>query len=193
MTGSRRFGKRRILVVAAAAACLSVVSAGMLALPAFAETAAAKTARATPLVKGTPCTITAKACVDLESERAWLIDDGKVFKGPVDVSSGGKGEETPTGHSLRVYRKELDHKSTESRKPDGTPADMPYSVFFEDGGIAFHGGDPDRASAGCIHLEPSDAKIWYEHLQIGDQVQVVRASEEYAARDGDKDSDEALQ
>lgn len=192
MAGSRRFGKRRIIVVATAAVCLSAVSAGMLAMPAFAETAAAKTARATALVKNTPCTITARACVDLESERAWLIDGGEVFKGPVDISSGGRGEETPTGHSLRVYRKEIDHKSTESRKPDGTPADMPYSVFFEDGGIAFHGGDPERASAGCIHLEPSDAKIWYEHLQIGDQVQVVKASEEYKAREGDDDND-ALQ
>jgi hypothetical protein len=173
--------------VLAAATCFSA----LLAVPAFAETAAAKTARATPLVKGTPCTITAKACVDLESSHAWLFEGGKVVKGPVDISSGGKGKETPTGHSLRVYRKELDHKSTESRQPDGSPSDMPWSVFFEDGGIAFHGGDPERASAGCIHLEPSDAKIWYDHLQIGDQVQVVNASEEHAARDGDRD-DETL-
>jgi hypothetical protein len=192
MTDGRRFGKRRIVVVATAAACLSVVSAGILAVPAFAETVAAKTARSTPLVDGTPCTITARACVDLESSRAWLIDDGKIFKGPVDVSSGGKGKETPTGHSLRVYRKEQDHKSTESRQPNGQPSDMPWSVFFEDGGIAFHGGDPERASAGCIHLEPSDAKIWYDHLQIGDQVQVVYASEEYKAHNHDGDDDEAL-
>lgn len=193
MAESRRLGKRRIIVVATTAVCLSAVSAGLLAVPAFAaETAAAKLARATPLVEGTPCTITAKACVDLESDRAWLIDGGKVFKGPVDVSTGGKGEETPTGHSLRVYRKEPDHKSNESRKPDGTPADMPWSVFFEDGGIAFHGGDPERASAGCVHLEPSDAKIWYDHLQIGDQVQVVNASEEYKAHKLDRDSDDAL-
>ena len=190
MTGNRRFGRRRIIVVATAAVCLSVVSAGTWAVPAFAETLAAKTARATPLVKGTPCTITAKACVDLESSRAWLFENGRVFTGPVDISSGGKGKETPTGHSLRVYRKELDHKSGESRQADGSPSDMPWSVFFEDGGIAFHGGDPERASAGCIHLEPSDAKIWYEHLQVGDQVQVVKASEEYAARGDDRDSDD---
>jgi hypothetical protein len=192
MADSRRFGRQRIIVVAGAAACLTAVSAGMTAVPAFAETVAAKTARATPLVEGTPCTVTAKACVDLESDRAWLVDGGKIFKGPVDISSGGKGEETPTGHSLRVYRKEPDHKSTESRAPNGQPADMPWSVFFEDGGIAFHGGDPDRASAGCIHLEPSDAKIWYDHLQIGDQVQVVNASEEYKAHKIDRDSEDAL-
>ncbi|HTF54320.1 MAG TPA: L,D-transpeptidase, partial [Pseudonocardia sp.] len=78
------------------------------------------------------------------------------------------------------------------------PSPMPYSVFFADGGIAFHGGDPDRSSAGCIHLDPTkDAQAWFDYLQIGDQVQVVRASEERKARagkadtssDGAKDSD----
>ena len=59
---------------------------------------------------------------------------------------------------------------------------MPWSVFFEDGGIAFHSGSPSRSSAGCIHLEPADAEAWFNYLQIGDQVQVVRAAEEVAAR-----------
>jgi len=55
-------------------------------------------------------------------------------------------------------------------------------VFFEDGGIAFHSGSPNRSSAGCIHLEPADAEAWFNYLQIGDQVQVVKAAEELAAR-----------
>jgi hypothetical protein len=59
---------------------------------------------------------------------------------------------------------------------------MPWSVFFEDGGIAFHGGSPNRSSAGCIHLATADAKAWFEYLQIGDQVQVVHGSRELAAR-----------
>ena len=59
---------------------------------------------------------------------------------------------------------------------------MPWSVFFEDGGIAFHSGSPSRSSAGCIHLEPADAEAWFNYLQIGDQVQVVKAAEELAAR-----------
>jgi len=45
-------------------------------------------------------------------------------------------------------------------------------VFFEDGGIAFHSGSPNRSSGGCIHLEPVDAEAWFNYLQIGDQVQV---------------------
>ena len=62
---------------------------------------------------GTPCSAGARSCVDLESQQAWLIADGKVVRGPVKVSSGGAGKETPVGHSFRVYRKEKDHKSGE--------------------------------------------------------------------------------
>jgi lipoprotein-anchoring transpeptidase ErfK/SrfK len=104
------------------------------------------------------------------------------MRGPVKIASGGNGEETPVGHSLRVYRKEKDHLSQESRLANGQPAPMPWSVFFEDGGIAFHSGSPNRSSGGCIHLEPADAEAWFNYLQIGDQVQVVKAAEELAAR-----------
>jgi hypothetical protein len=137
-----------------------------------------------PLVAGTPCTATARACVDLESQRAWLLDHGGLVRGPVKISSGGNGKETPEGHSLRVYRKDKDHKSQESRLPNGQPAPMPWSVFFEDGGIAFHSGDPARSSGGCIHLAAADAQAWFNFLNVGDQVQVVRASKETAARAG---------
>ena len=75
-----------------------------------------------------------------------------------------------------------DHKSGEFRLANGDPAPMPWAVFFADGGIAFHAGDPSRSSAGCIRLPPADAQAWFEFLQVGDQVQVVKASEEYAAR-----------
>ena len=59
---------------------------------------------------------------------------------------------------------------------------MPWAVFFADGGIAFHAGDVNRPSSGCVRLPPAEAQAWFEFLQIGDQVQVVRASEEHAAR-----------
>jgi hypothetical protein len=146
------------------------------------EAPAATATRAQPLVVGTPCSVSAKACVDLDSQRAWLIQNGKVIRGPVKIASGGNGEETPVGHSLRVYRKDKDHVSEESRLPNGQPAPMPWSVFFEDGGIAFHSGSPSRSSGGCIHLEPVDAEAWFNYLQIGDQVQVVKAAAELAAR-----------
>jgi len=183
-------GRRRLTVLSGVVLGLSALAGAGLAGQAFAtESAAAAVAHRTPLVSGTPCTITAKSCVDLESQRAWLFKDGKILRGPVSISSGGNGQETPIGHSLRVYRKEKDHTSQESRLPNGQPSPMPNSVFFADGGIAFHGGDPDRSSAGCIHLDPKkDAQAWFDYLQIGDQVQVVRASEERKARAGKADT-----
>jgi hypothetical protein len=180
----RSNGGRRVAVLAAMG--VLVATSAVLAGQAFAdqpdESPAARAARAEPLVAGTPCSVSAKACVDLDSQRAWLIQDGTVLRGPVKIASGGNGRETPVGHSLRVYRKDKDHLSEESRLPNGQPAPMPWSVFFEDGGIAFHSGSRNRSSAGCIHLEPADAEGWFNYLQIGDQVQVVKASEEIVAR-----------
>ena len=163
-----------------------VAAGGVLGERALADTGepslAALTARSQPQVKGTPCSVSARACVDLDSQKAWLIDNGKVVRGPVAISSGGAGKETPVGHSFRVYRKESDHKSQEFKLPNGQPAPMPWSVFFADGGIAFHSGNPAVASAGCIHVPAAEAKAFFDHLQVNDQVQVVRASEEKAAR-----------
>ena len=47
-----------------------------------------------------------------------------------------------------------------------------------------HSGNPAHASAGCIHLAPADAEAWFDFLEVGDQVQVVKASDEKAARGG---------
>ena len=146
------------------------------------NSAVAKAAQAEPATPGTPCSVSARACVDLEKQIAWLIHDGKVTRGPMRISSGGKGEATPVGHSLRVYRKEVDYKSNESRLPNGQPAPMPFSVFFQDGGIAFHGGSPDRASGGCIHMEIDDAIATFNDLQMGDKVQTVLGSVEWNHR-----------
>jgi hypothetical protein len=132
-------------------------------------------------VAGTPCTATARACVDLTNHNAWLIQNGKVIRGPVPVSSGGDGAETPPG-TFHVLLKDKDHKSNEFKMPNGQDAPMPWSVFFEAGGIAFHSGDPAKASAGCIHLSPADAQAWFTNLQVGDEVQVQPAD------DGDDNS-----
>src|SRR6476661_215787 len=67
------------------------------------------------------------------------VHDGKVTRGPVAISHGGQGKETPTG-TFRVLWKDQNHKSAEFND-----APMPYSVFFADGGIAFHQGNPNNA------------------------------------------------
>ena len=141
-------------------------------------------AHAEPVAPGTPCSVSARACVDLETQRAWLIRDGKVTRGPVPVASGGAGKETPLGHSFRVYRKNKDHVSGEFNGPDGNPAPMPFSVFFADGGVAFHGGDRARASAGCVKLDLPEAEAFFNDLVVGDKVQVVNASTEEESRGG---------
>src|SRR5262245_18854523 len=60
-------------------------------------------------VEGTPCSPAARACVDLATYHAWLIKDGKVEHGPVGISQGGEGRETPRG-DFAVERKSKDHK-----------------------------------------------------------------------------------
>jgi hypothetical protein len=160
--------------LAGAAALVVAVGAGLLVVaPAFAETAAQAAARTAPVVAGTPCTSTASACVDVNKKQAWLIKDGKVLRGPVPIATGGAGKATPTGNVFRVYRKDKAHTTAEFKLPNGKPAPMPDSVFFEDGGIAFHAGDPKRASAGCVHLNLADAEAFYNFLQIGNHVQVM--------------------
>jgi hypothetical protein len=119
------------------------------------------------LVPGTPCVVTARACVDLTARRAWLITRGRVTGGPVPINIGGPGEETPVG-TFRVWWKDRNHFSAQQH---GTP--MPYSVFFKHG-VAFHGGSLQQASAGCVHLRLADAKRFYNTLRVGDLVQVAR-------------------
>ncbi len=50
---------------------------------------------------------------------------------------------------------------------------MPYAVFFDGNGRAFHQGSLDRRSAGCVRLGEADAKRFFEHLTPNDRVQIV--------------------
>jgi lipoprotein-anchoring transpeptidase ErfK/SrfK len=173
MSQHRRTGRRRLAALATAALAAAGGATLYVSSPAFAETAAQVAARTAPAVAGTPCTSAAAACVDVNKKQAWLIKDGKVMRGPVPIATGGPGKETPTGNVFRVYRKDKAHTTDEFKLPNGKPAPMPDSVFFEDGGIAFHSGDPKRASAGCVHLNAADATAFYNYLQIGNHVQVM--------------------
>ncbi|MHA6796712.1 L,D-transpeptidase [Pseudonocardia bannensis] len=119
-----------------------------------------------PMVEGTPCTAAARACVDVDAKKAWLIDDGQVVRGPVRMSPGGPGHETPRGN-FRVEWKNKNHRSAEFNN-----APMPFAVFFAEGGIAFHEGNLSTPSAGCVRLGTEDAGAFYDFLQIDDRVQV---------------------
>jgi lipoprotein-anchoring transpeptidase ErfK/SrfK len=118
------------------------------------------------LVLGTPCTATARACVDRDGRRAWLLDAGEVVRGPVLVQTGDDEDPTPLG-TFGVQWKAEQYTSREYL------TQMPYSVFFADGGIAFHEGRQDTPSAGCVKLLHDDAVAWFGHLAVGDEVQIT--------------------
>ena len=141
---------------------LAVTLVGTLFGTATAATAAPATAAAAAKV---PCAPTARACVRLSTNQAWLLRGGKVVSGPVPISHGRTGFLTPAG-SFRVTFKSQDHVSTIYDR------EMPYSVFFN-GGIAFHQGSVRQKSHGCIHLTASAARAFFAELTPGDRVQVV--------------------
>ena len=113
-----------------------------------------------------PCPADAKACVDLTNQKSWLQNDGVIYYGPVQISSGRPGQDTPKGTHY-VNRKVKDEISYEFNN-----APMPYSVYFTYNGIAFHQDDPYVPSAGCIHLYRQDAQRYFNDLQVGDKVYV---------------------
>ena len=117
------------------------------------------------LVAGTPCTVTARACVDVLGRRAWLLGNGGVTRGPVHIMTGDQDDPTPIG-TFRVQWKAEEYTSRQYL------VQMPYSVFFADGGIAFHEGRQDTASGGCVKLGHDDAVAWFAYLQVGDEVQI---------------------
>ncbi|WP_433502175.1 L,D-transpeptidase [Pseudonocardia halophobica] len=152
--------RRRITGFAAAGALTALLGGAALTGAAFADDGHWNH------TDGTPCSKHARACVDLAHNQAWLIHDGEVTRGPVGISHGGQGKETPTG-DFEVQWKDKDHRSAEFND-----APMPYSVFFADGGIAFHEGNPQNPSAGCVHLGHDDAVAWYADLEVGDEVEI---------------------
>ena len=115
---------------------------------------------------GTPCRATARACVDLSANRAWLIKNGVVVYGPVRIAHGKAGHRTPTG-TFRVSFKSRNHVSSIYGSP------MPNSVFFN-GGIAFHQGDLGSRSHGCVRLSGAASRTFFSFLRPGQVVQVVR-------------------
>jgi hypothetical protein len=118
-----------------------------------------------PLVAGTPCTATARACVALDEQLAWLIDEGAVVRGPVRMQHGDAADPTPKG-TFTVQWKAEEYTSREYL------TQMPYSVFFADGGIAFHEGAQNRPSAGCVKFVREDAEAFFYFLYVGDEVQI---------------------
>lgn len=113
-----------------------------------------------------PCAATVRACVDLATDRAWLMDGGRVVRGPVAIRQGAADNPTPVGRFTVQWKAPI----WTSRE---FLVQMPWSVFFADGGIAFHEGNPETNSAGCVKLVAEDARAFFTFLQVGDPVQVL--------------------
>lgn len=113
-----------------------------------------------------PCPADAKACVDINGQRAWLQDGTATTYGPVFVATGKPGQETPRG-SFTVTRKVKDEISYEFGN-----APMPYAVYFTNHGHAFHQGDPAIQSAGCVRMYGKDAQKFFYSLNVGDKVYI---------------------
>jgi lipoprotein-anchoring transpeptidase ErfK/SrfK len=150
---------------AAPAAAAAAPAAAASAPPAAAAAPLAAAAAPPTLVRGTPCTASARACVDIVGRNAWLFDAGAVVRGPVKIMTGDRDDPTPRG-TFRVQWKAEQYTSREYL------TQMPYSVFFADGGIAFHEGRQDTPSAGCVKLLHDDAVAWFNFLQVDDEVQI---------------------
>lgn len=112
------------------------------------------------------CPPAARACVDLAGERAWLQENGEVTYGAVPIGQGGPGYETPRS-SFHVSRKVVHDVSYAF---DMAP--MPYAVYFTSVGHAFHEGDPEGDSHGCVRLAPGDAEVYFNQLQVGDLIHI---------------------
>ena len=113
-----------------------------------------------------PCPASAHACVDIKAQRAWLQKGGKRSYGPVIVSTGRPGQETPRG-MFTVTRKVKDEISYEFGN-----APMPYAVYFTNNGHAFHQGTTNVQSAGCVRMNGEAARTFFNYLQPGDKVYI---------------------
>ncbi|RJO75164.1 murein L,D-transpeptidase [Nocardia panacis] len=112
-----------------------------------------------------PCSKAARVCMQLSSNQAWLMDNGKVVYGPTPISHGRPGFETPPGTFRAAFKKEY-HWSTMHH------AEMRYAVFFN-GDIATHIGPIEEKSHGCIRMTPDGARALYDYVSPGDVFEVV--------------------
>lgn len=164
--GRRRRSRGVTVLVAVTTLLVGALAAGTVGTASAAPADGPRDAAAEGRTAGTPCSTAARACVDREGRKAWLISDGRIVAGPVQAAPGGQGHRTPLG-TFQVEWKNRDHRSAEF---DNAP--MPFSVFFAPGGIAFHEGNVNSPSAGCVRLDRANAERWFAELQVGDRVEV---------------------
>lgn len=152
---------------ASAVAAIAGMAVAGLAAPGVAQAAPeTQPQQAGKTVPGTQCDTQARACLSLGKNKAWLIKNGRISYGPVAITSGMPGYETPKGKH-KVLWKNIDHWSSAYDAP------MPWSVFFTSTGIAFHEESLSEESHGCIHLSKKSAATFFNALRTDDMVHVT--------------------
>ena len=99
--------------------------------------------------------------VNMPAFKIDVSQDGQVVRTITNCSFGRDGHRTPiiANGSLSMAKRDRLHKSSIYKDEQGAPAIMPYALFFEqDLSCAFHEGNPQLASHGCIHLTEPDAQ-----------------------------------
>ena len=134
--------------------------------------------------------------ISLGEQRAYFYKGGELV-GVSVLSSGREGHDTPTGN-YKIIQKDRDHKSnlygdyvdrdgniiqkeidvTKDPKPPGAIFDGARMPFFMRivGGVGMHEGflPGYPASHGCIRMPGFMAANFFEHVQVGTPVTVVR-------------------
>src|SRR4051794_26679493 len=99
--------------------------------------------------------VTRSIIVSLPKHEIVISENGKAVRTITDFSTGRAGHLTPliSNGKLDPVRRERMHYSSKYKDKSGKGAAMPFALFFAgDSGCAFHAGDPDTESHGCIHL-----------------------------------------
>lgn len=66
----------------------------------------------------------------------------------------------------------MEWKNKHHRSAEFNGAPMPFAVFFAEGAIAFHEGNLQTPSAGCVRLAGADASAFHDFLAVDDTVHV---------------------
>lgn len=107
--------------------------------------------------------------VDLRRQMISVFRGGHEIGTAVVVYGGTEGE-TPVG-LFEVLSK---HRHYRSRRYQ---ADMPYSLFITNDGVALHGSvmEPRHATHGCIGLPEEFSRLLFEAVEVGAAVEVVHS------------------
>lgn len=111
--------------------------------------------------------------VDLGKQRIFAYQNGKLVYSAL-TSTGRLGHETPPG-DYKIYRK---YEKTRMRGPDYDLPDVPWTMYFH-GGYGIHGAYWHNVfgrvtSHGCVNLDTSDAKWFYDFAPMGTVVRVIQ-------------------